>query len=162
MEDIIAYEMIGYCAAMVLEFCAFVRLRMTHADVERPFKVPGGLGCASALVAPAIVFSGIVMGLSDWTVWVAGGAQIVGAIGLALLFMRMRRSYPRLFNSTSDECAPLLGEATSPRSPRSGSSAKGDSSPEFEGLYIDTESAIPTTHLTGGALFATQVINNIS
>mmetsp|Transcript_20462 Transcript_20462/g.53230 ORF Transcript_20462/g.53230 Transcript_20462/m.53230 type:complete len:561 (+) Transcript_20462:302-1984(+) len=97
VEDIIAYEMVGYCAAMVLEFFAFVRLRMTHADIPRPFKTPGGLYASIALVVPATLFTVAIMVMSPWNVWVAGGAQAVFAVGVALLCKYFRRTHPEYF-----------------------------------------------------------------
>jgi hypothetical protein len=97
VEDIIAYEMVGYCAAMVLEFMAFVRLRMTHPDIKRPFKTPGGLGASICLVLPATLFTVAIMVLSHWSVWVAGGVQVVFAVGFGLLCKRLRRTHPDYF-----------------------------------------------------------------
>lgn len=39
LEDIIALEMISYCFAQLLEFSAFARLRWTHPNAKRPYKV---------------------------------------------------------------------------------------------------------------------------
>ena len=39
LESIIAFEMVSYCSAQILEFFAFVRLRQTHPEIDRPVKV---------------------------------------------------------------------------------------------------------------------------
>ena len=78
----------------VVEFVAFVWLRQTHADVVRPFKVPGGVWSATAVIAPAMLFTFAVMALADWTVWLAGVLQVVLAYGLAVYFRRMKSRSP--------------------------------------------------------------------
>eukprot|EP00041_Stephanoeca_diplocostata_P020388 m.454276 g.454276 ORF g.454276 m.454276 type:complete len:508 (+) comp21567_c0_seq2:238-1761(+) len=52
LEDIISLEMISYCFAQLLEFAAFARLRWTHPDAVRPYKVPGGKWASVAIIVP--------------------------------------------------------------------------------------------------------------
>lgn len=46
----------AYCLSMIMELAAFVRLRITEPDVNRPYKVPlGTVGCALFVTPPIIL-----------------------------------------------------------------------------------------------------------
>jgi hypothetical protein len=92
----------------VVEFVAFVRLRQTHADVVRPFKVPGGVWSATAVIAPAMLFTFAVMALADWTVWLAGVLQVVLAYGMAVYFRRMKSRSPCVVPTPTTESCLLI------------------------------------------------------
>lgn len=78
LEDIISYEMVSYCFSQVIEFAAFVRLRQTCVDVERPYMALGGNGTwkAIALVTPAVLFTIAVMFFSSGAVWLSAAIQV--------------------------------------------------------------------------------------
>eukprot|EP00035_Acanthoeca_spectabilis_P005122 m.110257 g.110257 ORF g.110257 m.110257 type:complete len:503 (+) comp12881_c0_seq3:615-2123(+) len=101
LEDIISYEMVSYCFSQVIEFAAFVRLRQTCVDVERPYMALGGNGTwkAIALVTPAVLFTIAVMFFSSGAVWLSAAIQVALSLGLAVGLFRLRRSRPRLFRS---------------------------------------------------------------
>ena len=43
----------AYAISMLMEFAAFIKLRITDADVERPYKVPfGTFGCYLFVTPP--------------------------------------------------------------------------------------------------------------
>ncbi|XP_010918085.1 polyamine transporter RMV1 [Elaeis guineensis] len=55
-QEIIAAENVLYCFGMLLEFLAFIRLRIKYPMVTRPFKIPLGLsGSILMLVPPTLL-----------------------------------------------------------------------------------------------------------
>lgn len=97
METIIAWEMVSYCVAQVLEFGAFIKLRQKYPNVKRPFKSPGGTKASMLLLLPATLFTFLLMGLADWDVWLAGAVQVGGCFGVTLLLQWARGRYPDAF-----------------------------------------------------------------
>ena len=46
----------AYCLSMLLEFSAFIKLRITDDDVERPYKIPfGTFGCILFVTPPCLI-----------------------------------------------------------------------------------------------------------
>ncbi|KAK8947889.1 putative polyamine transporter [Platanthera guangdongensis] len=80
-QEIVAAENFLYCFGMILEFIAFIRLRMKHPTAVRPYKVPlGTFGCIFMLVAPTILII-IVLALASFKVMVVSlFATLVGFI----------------------------------------------------------------------------------
>jgi amino acid transporter len=59
----------NYSIAVLLEYSAFVKLRMARPDLHRPWRVPlGTMGCILALV-PTFLLTFIIMGLATYTTW---------------------------------------------------------------------------------------------
>lgn len=81
-QDIIAAENFLYCFGMILEFIAFVRLRMKYPAASRPYKIPlGTVGCVVMCVPPTILIC-IVLLLSSLKVAVVSLVAVI--IGLVL------------------------------------------------------------------------------
>ncbi|KAL5550812.1 hypothetical protein UlMin_000988 [Ulmus minor] len=81
-QEIVAAENFLYCFGMILEFLAFVRLRVKQPAVPRPYKIPvGTIGAALMCVPPTILIL-VVLALSTLKVFLVSLAAI--AIGLAL------------------------------------------------------------------------------
>lgn len=169
METIIAWEMVSYCVAQVLEFAAFIRLRHLYPDTHRPFKSPGGIVACALLVTPATIFTFVLMGLSDWDVWVAGAVQIIGCFITGLLLQWARKRYPDSFMpsdlvlSTTTDQTLLLGstnsdpkvEAAIPVAPTrltvdvsSHVDAMSPSSPDFLSWFNSDAPAVETTSIS--------------
>lgn len=75
----------GVLIAMTAAQLAVVRLRIREPELERPFRVPGGVRAGGAVV-PVIPIVGAVLTLALWIVslFTHGGAAIAGPVWLAL------------------------------------------------------------------------------
>ncbi|CAM8880727.1 unnamed protein product [Rhodiola kirilowii] len=81
-KDIVAAENFLYCLAMLLEFTAFVGLRVKQPNARRPYKVPlGTVGCILMCIPPTIL---IIIELSLSSLKVTIVSLIAIAIGLML------------------------------------------------------------------------------
>lgn len=70
------------CVAELLEFAAFIKLRVSHPELYRPYAIPlGTVGCA-LLLLPASAFVILLALMSSSTTWLVSGAAIV--VGLVL------------------------------------------------------------------------------
>ncbi|KAI4368007.1 hypothetical protein MLD38_016622 [Melastoma candidum] len=81
-QEIVESANFLYCFGMILEFIAFVRLRMKYPNTTRPYKVPIGTIGAIAMCIPPSALIGVVLALSSRKVAVASLVIIV--IGLVL------------------------------------------------------------------------------
>ncbi|KAM0059712.1 putative amino acid/polyamine transporter I [Helianthus debilis subsp. tardiflorus] len=81
-QEIVAAENLLYCFGMILEFIAFVRLRMKYPAASRPYKIPvGTVGSILLCVPPTILFC-VVLALSSLKVMIFSVIAIF--IGFAL------------------------------------------------------------------------------
>ena len=75
-----------YCIAQLIEFAAFIQLRVSYPDMKRPFKIPLGTAGVSAMLTLPIIFVLIIVSISSaWAVIAAFGMAILGffvALGL--------------------------------------------------------------------------------
>jgi len=80
-QEIIAAENYLYCFGMILEFIAFIKLRMTHLNASRPYKIPlGTIGAVLMIIPPALLIV-VVMALASFKVMaVSIMAMIVGFV----------------------------------------------------------------------------------
>ncbi|XP_076887737.1 putative polyamine transporter At1g31830 isoform X1 [Bidens hawaiensis] len=81
-QEIVAAENFLYCFGMILEFIAFVRLRMKWPAVSRPYKIPVGTMGAVVMCVPPTILICVVLALSTIKVMVISVFAIV--IGLVL------------------------------------------------------------------------------
>eukprot|EP00755_Sulcionema_specki_P028148 Sspe_Gene.89280::Locus_61074_Transcript_1_1_Confidence_1.000_Length_1660::g.89280::m.89280 len=88
-EEIVEMLNFLYCFAELLEFAAFLKLRASRPDLQRPFSIPlGTKGCALLLFPPSLLTLFIVSCASTRTWMVCGGMIILGvfiymALGVA-------------------------------------------------------------------------------
>ncbi len=85
-QDLIELDMLLYAAALILEFAALIRLRVSEPAMPRPFRVPFGLGGVVALSAPPIALCALSMALANRATCYAGAAGL--ALGLLVYFCR--------------------------------------------------------------------------
>ncbi|KAF8378982.1 hypothetical protein HHK36_028408 [Tetracentron sinense] len=77
--EVVAAENFLYCFGMILEFTAFVRLRMKHPTASRPYKIPVGTVGAILLCIPPTILICMVIFLATLKVMVVSlFAVIVG------------------------------------------------------------------------------------
>ena len=75
-ERLISIDLVLYGAALLLEFVALIVLRIREPQLDRPFRIPGGLpGAIAAGVGPAI--------LIGFALWAARGEKVLGVPALA-------------------------------------------------------------------------------
>ena len=79
-----------YCIAQLVEFAAFVQLRIKYPDISRPYKVPlGTLGVSLMLLIPAL-FCIVIIALSSQTTLVT--VFVLTLFGFVLqLFLHVAR-----------------------------------------------------------------------
>ncbi|ESW28312.1 hypothetical protein PHAVU_003G276300 [Phaseolus vulgaris] len=81
-QEIVAAENFLYCFGMILEFVAFILLRMKHPNASRPYKIPGGTAGAVAICIPPTILICVVMAFSTNKVLVI--SLIAVLIGLVM------------------------------------------------------------------------------
>ncbi|XP_054792994.1 probable polyamine transporter At1g31830 isoform X1 [Prosopis cineraria] len=81
-DEIVAAENFLYCFGMILEFIAFILLRIRRPNASRPYKIPGGTTGAILLCIPPTITIGIVLVLSSLKILVI--SLIAVFIGLVL------------------------------------------------------------------------------
>ncbi|KAK4487383.1 hypothetical protein RD792_005995 [Penstemon davidsonii] len=81
-QEIVAAENFLYCFGMILEFIAFVRLRVIASATPRPFKIPVGTVGAVLMCVPPSILICVVLALSSLKVAIVSLAAVM--IGLIL------------------------------------------------------------------------------
>jgi len=56
-----------YCFALILEFAAFIKLRISAPNVERPFRIPLSIFWCIAMLIPATSLLIVMITLASWT-----------------------------------------------------------------------------------------------
>lgn len=69
-QEIVAAENFLYCFGMILEFLAFIRLRMKFPAANRPFKIPVGTVGAILLCLPPTALICLVLALSSLKIFI--------------------------------------------------------------------------------------------
>ncbi|CAL5003882.1 unnamed protein product [Urochloa decumbens] len=120
-QEIIAAENYLYCFGMILEFIAFIKLRMTHPNASRPYKIPlGTIGAVLMIIPPALLIV-VVMALASFKVMaVSIMAMIVGfVLQPCLVYVEKKRwlrfsisadlpDLPDSQEATEDDTVPLV------------------------------------------------------
>lgn len=81
-QEIVAAENFLYCFGMILEFIAFIRLRMKQPAASRPYKIPVGTVGSVLMCVPPTILICVVLALSSVKVMVVSLAAV--AIGLVM------------------------------------------------------------------------------
>uniref|UniRef100_A0A0A0LBS3 Uncharacterized protein n=1 Tax=Cucumis sativus TaxID=3659 RepID=A0A0A0LBS3_CUCSA len=81
-QEIVAAENFLYCFGMILEFLAFIKLRIKHPAASRPYKIPVGTAGSILMCIPPTILICIVLALSTVKVMIVSLAAV--AIGLLL------------------------------------------------------------------------------
>jgi amino acid transporter len=92
-QEIIAAENYLYCFGMILEFIAFIKLRVVHPNASRPYKIPLGTIGAVLMIIPPTILIVVVMMLASFKVMVVSiMAMLVGfVLQPALVYVEKRR-----------------------------------------------------------------------
>ncbi|KAG9154011.1 hypothetical protein Leryth_000530 [Lithospermum erythrorhizon] len=81
-QEIVAAENFLYCFGMILEFIAFVLLRVRNPDTPRPYKIPVGTLGAVLICTPPTILICVVLAFSTFKVAIVSLAAVF--IGLLL------------------------------------------------------------------------------
>ncbi|KDP39761.1 hypothetical protein JCGZ_02781 [Jatropha curcas] len=81
-QEIVAAENFLYCFGMILEFIAFIQLRIKYPAASRPYKIPLGTTGATLMCIPPTILILVVLSLSTYKVMVI--SLVAVAIGLVL------------------------------------------------------------------------------
>jgi hypothetical protein len=98
-----------YCFAQLIEFAAFVQLRIKHPDLPRPFKIPlGTLGVSLMLLVPTL-FIFVMIGFSSvLSVVCAGCMCLLGFAVARLLTVADERGWCVFENQFIESCPSLI------------------------------------------------------
>jgi amino acid transporter len=85
-RDLIVLNIWLYCLSLLLELAAFAWLRKAQPGLERPWRVPGGVAGAAAVVILPALCCAVAMATADLTDTVAGAvAALTGPVAYVLL-----------------------------------------------------------------------------
>ncbi|PRQ25024.1 putative amino acid/polyamine transporter I [Rosa chinensis] len=80
-QEIVAAENYLYCFGMIMEFIAFVKLRIQHPNLPRPYKIPFGTIGAILMCIPPTVLIFVVIALASLKIMaISVAAVIVGFV----------------------------------------------------------------------------------
>jgi amino acid transporter len=98
---------------LVLEFAAFLWMRYKEPDIDRPFKVPGGMVGAWLVVIPKVIVIAVTLALANWLTLIVAGAIcafIILAYYVKLFIVRRYFKHERRGSATPGEKALLLDD----------------------------------------------------
>ncbi|CBJ26061.1 conserved unknown protein [Ectocarpus siliculosus] len=81
-ETIVEILNLLYCFAEILEFVAFIKLRVSHRDMHRPYEIPLGTVGVCLLLLPAASFVLLLAAFSSVITWVVSGVALLIGVGL--------------------------------------------------------------------------------
>jgi len=88
-----------YCLAQLLEFAAFIHLRMYAKDLDRPFKIPlNTLGCVLMLAPPTAFIFAIMWMASPYTWLFAGMTVLCGPLLYYMLEQARTHQWCKFFD----------------------------------------------------------------
>jgi amino acid transporter len=121
LQEIVATENYLYCFGMILEFVAFVKLRVTHPNAPRPYRIPLGTIGVVLMVIPPTLLIVVVMALASYKVMVVSiAAMVVGfVLQPCLVYVEKKRllrfsisadlpDLPDAQETAEDDAVPLL------------------------------------------------------
>ena len=102
-QEIVAAENFLYCFGMIMEFIAFVKLRMKYPAASRPYKIPIGTYGAILMCIPPTLLICVVLVLAPLKVMVMSlFAVMIGLIMQPCLEYTKRKRWLRFSMSTPD------------------------------------------------------------
>jgi amino acid transporter len=102
-QEIVAAENFLYCFGMIMEFIAFVKLRMEYPAASRPYKIPIGTYGAILMCIPPTLLIFVVLVLAPLKVMVISSfAVMIGLVMQPCLEYSKRKRWLRFSMSSSD------------------------------------------------------------
>ncbi|KAJ8754345.1 hypothetical protein K2173_002796 [Erythroxylum novogranatense] len=100
-QEIVAAENFLYCFGMILEFIAFVRLRIIYPAASRPFKIPLGTVGSILMCVPPTILIWAVLALSTLKVMIISViAMVIGLVMQPCLTYAEKKRWMRFSIST--------------------------------------------------------------
>jgi amino acid transporter len=102
-SEIIQMLNILYCFAQIIEFAAFIQLRIYHSDIHRPYKIPlGTIGVIIMLLLPTSFAILMIAISSTWTIVVSVVAMLGGHLLYYLLNIAKERHWCEFNHNHND------------------------------------------------------------
>ncbi|EXC35155.1 Y+L amino acid transporter 2 [Morus notabilis] len=101
-QEIVAAENFLHCFGMILEFIAFVRLRVKRPTAARPYKIPVGTVGAIVMCIPSTIFICIVLVLSSVKVLVISMGVIAIGFMINPLLKHVEKKGLMKFSTSTD------------------------------------------------------------
>lgn len=89
LDDLIEMLNFNYALALIMEYFAFIKLRISRPDIERPYRIPLNTTACIVLFTPTILAVFAVVLLASVKTWLFSVA--VNIVGLFLYWMRERQ-----------------------------------------------------------------------
>lgn len=101
-QEIVAAENFLYCFGMILEFIAFIRLRMKHPAASRPYKIPLGTAGSILMCIPPTALICVVLALSSRKVFVVSMIAVIIGLVLQPCLKHIEKKRFMKFSTSSD------------------------------------------------------------
>lgn len=109
-QEIVAAENFLYCIGMLLEFVAFIKLRVKYPMASRPYRIPVGTTGGILMLIPPTILICVVLALASSRVLVVSiGAMLIGFVLEPCLKYVEKKRWVRF--SISSDLPDLSGEA---------------------------------------------------
>ena len=80
-EGLIEMLNFQYAISLMMEYCAFLKLRVSHADMHRPYRIPFGIAGCILLFIPPICMTLLIMSLaSTFTLFFSLAVNVFGIV----------------------------------------------------------------------------------
>ncbi|KAL1832261.1 hypothetical protein ACET3Z_001912 [Daucus carota] len=101
-QEIVAAENFLYCFGMILEFIAFIQLRMKHPAASRPYKIPLGTAGSILMCIPPTALICVVLALSSFKVFVVSMIAVIIGLVLQPCLKHIEKKRYMKFSTSSD------------------------------------------------------------
>ncbi|XP_074345001.1 putative polyamine transporter At1g31830 isoform X1 [Apium graveolens] len=101
-QEIVAAENFLYCFGMILEFLAFIQLRMKHPAASRPYKIPLGTAGSILMCIPPTALICVVLALSSRKVFVVSMIAVIIGLVLQPCLKHIEKKRFMKFSTSSD------------------------------------------------------------
>jgi amino acid transporter len=103
LESIIELLNFDYAISLLMEYAAFIKLRMSKPELHRPYRIPfGTFGCC-LLMMPSFAFTLLVMGLASKYTMAFGLVSVI--IPLGIFQMKRSKCVPKMYSRVSSNVA---------------------------------------------------------
>jgi len=101
-QEVLAADNFLYCLGMLLEFLAFVKLRIKHLMASYPYKIPVGKIGAILMLTPPTILIYVLISLASFEVMILiFAAMLIGCALQPCLKFAEKKSWMR-FSTSSD------------------------------------------------------------
>ncbi|KAK1403101.1 Polyamine transporter PUT1 [Heracleum sosnowskyi] len=101
-QEIVAAENFLYCFGMILEFIAFIRIRIKYPSASRPYKIPLGTAGSILMCIPPTVLICVVLALSSLKVFLVSMVAVIIGLVLQPCLKRVEKKKLLKFSTSSD------------------------------------------------------------